>query len=68
MKFFAYDEGDLKGEVDIAEPFESDKISEALDWFFGDWADDGWEREDTGDEIMFIVDDCLYLINKKLED
>ncbi len=68
MKFFAYDEGDLKGEIEINDLTDSNEISEALDHFFGDWADGGWEREDTGDEIMLIVDDCLYLINKKLED
>ena len=66
MMFYAYDEGDLKGEVDL-NPNDPEMVQEAGDWFFGDWADGGFEREDEGDEIMFIIDDTLYLINKKLD-
>lgn len=66
MKFFVYDEGDLKGEVDI-DPTDSEQVMEAGSWYFGDWAEEGFEREDTGDEIMFIFDDTCYLVNKKFE-
>lgn len=67
MKFFAYDEGDLKGEVDI-DPNDLDQVNEALQWYFGDWADDGFERDDAGDEIMFLIDETCYLVNKKFEE
>ena len=66
LNMYAYEDGDLieeTGEFDIDDKKEVEYILSV--YFEFDKGD--IERVDKGDEIMFLVSDTEYIINKKMD-
>ncbi len=69
MKFYAYEDGELIGEIDLDEK-DSSAVHSAFVRFFGaDNIVDGITEEGVYDgEVAFVADEALVLVNWKYDD